>query len=452
MTDSIATPPPEGLRDHVTRTLRLAWPLILSRIGITLMATVDVLVLGRAGADELSRYVLGFTLYDTLAAVLAGFVLGVAVLTARETGAERPRVAATIWHRGALTGLALAVAIAAGLQFAEPLLLLTGQTAEMAASSASVTRIVVLALPAVALFMATTTFLEALHRPKIGLVAVAIANVNNLWLNIVLVFGAGPIPALGAEGAAWATVINLTLGTFGLWLYARFVMADRKQFGIGEARPSAAPGLWEQTRIGVAAATAYAFEAGAFMVMTIMAGWLGPLALAVQGVVFSLLATAFMIAFGLANAAQVRVGNAWGRRDPKGMVLAGWTALGLATLFTGTIMVASLIFPEEIIRIFTDDPVLIAAALPVLLWVSLALVLDGAQTVMSHSCRGRGDAWMPSILHFGSYWLVMVPVAYWLAIVRDGGVAGLFQGILVASLVSLAALSIRFQVLSRRPV
>ncbi|MEL6128027.1 MAG: MATE family efflux transporter, partial [Pseudomonadota bacterium] len=78
--------------------------------------------------------------------------------------------------------------------------------------------------------------------------------------------------------------------------------------------------------------------------------------------------------------------------------------------------------------------------------------LDGAQTVMSHSCRGRGDAWMPSILHFGSYWLVMVPVAYWLAIVRDGGVAGLFQGILVASLVSLAALSIRFQVLSRRPV
>ena len=415
MTDSIATPPPEGLRDHVTRTLRLAWPLILSRIGITLMATVDVLVLGRAGADELSRYVLGFTLYDTLAAVLAGFVLGVAVLTARETGAERPRVAATIWHRGALTGLALAVAIAAGLQFAEPLLLLTGQPAEMAASS-------------------------------------AIANVNNLWLNIVLVFGAGPIPALGAEGAAWATVINLTLGTLGLWLYARFVMADRKQFGIGEARPSAAPGRWEQTRSGGAAATAYAFEAGAFMVMTIMAGWLGPLALAVQGVVFSLLATAFMIAFGLANAAQVRVGNAWGRRDPKGMVLAGWTALGIATLFTGTIMIASLIFPEEIIRIFTDDPVLIAAALPVLLWVSLALVLDGAQTVMSHSCRGRGDAWMPSILHFGSYWLVMVPVAYWLAIVRDGGVAGLFQGILVASLVSLAALSIRFQVLSRRPV
>ncbi|MEL6679125.1 MAG: MATE family efflux transporter [Pseudomonadota bacterium] len=452
MTQTVTAPPLDGLRDHVVRTLRLAWPLILSRIGITMMATVDVLVLGRAGADELSRYVLGFVFYDTLAAVLSGFVLGVAVLTARETGAARPGAAATIWHRGTLAGLGLAAALTVALQGSEALLLATGQTEAVASSSASVARIVALTLPAVALFMATTTFLEALHKPKIGLVAVAIANVNNVWLNILLVFGWGPIPALGAEGAAWATVINLTLCSLGLWLYTRFALRDRHIYGIGATRPAEVPRIWEQTRIGVAAAAAYTFEAGAFMVMTIMAGWLGPLALAVQGVVFSLLATAFMIAFGLANAAQVRVGNAWGRRDPSGMALAGWTATALATLFTGTIMVASLIFPEEIIRIFTDDPVLVAAALPVLLWVSLALVFDGAQTVMSHSCRGRGDAWMPSVLHFGSYWLVMVPVAYWLAIAREGGVAGLFQGILVASVISLVALSLRFRVLSRRPV
>jgi Na+-driven multidrug efflux pump len=145
--------------------------------------------------------------------------------------------------------------------------------------------------------------------------------------------------------------------------------------------------------------------------MTLFIGWLGAVALAAHGVLFQYLALTFMVAYGIAGATQVRVGNAWGRGDPRGMAAAGWTGLGLAVALTGAALLY-LACPEASLAVFTDDPAVIAGALPVFLWMTLALVFDGGQTVMSNACRGRGDTWVPTALHFGSYWLVMVPAAW----------------------------------------
>ena len=84
-----------------------------------------------------------------------------------------------------------------------------------------------------------------------------------------------------------------------------------------------------------------------------------------------------------------------------------------------------------------------------MVWIVLATVFDGGQSVMNNACRGRGDAWLPTLLHFGSYWLVMVPLAWALTFPGGQGLAGVYQAIAIGSVVSLAALALRFRRLSR---
>lgn len=441
-------PPARTLREHVSRTLELAWPVVLSRLAFITLLTIDVIVLGRAGADELAAYILGLSLSDSLMAATGGLMVGVAVLVARETGAGRDAAAGTIWRRGLLLGAGAGFAMAVPLQWAEPIYGALGQTAALAAAAGSVTALVAWALPFWAMAYCSMMFLEALHRPLVGTLVLALANALNLVVNIVLVFGAGPIPALGAQGAALSTVIVSAFAAVVLHLYIRLALPGRERLGLSGRQD--APRAGEQARIGSFAALSYLFEAGAFVAMTILVGWLGTLALASFGVLFQILGLVFMVAFGIAAATQVRVGNAWGRGDAEGMAMAGWTGLMLAGGFCVAMSAIALMLPGPVIGLFTTDEAVIAAAVPVVLWVGLALVFDGSQTVMSHACRGRGDTWVPTLLHFGSYWCVMVPAAYLLAIRGEGGVTGIYQAILIASVVSLSVLILRFRALARR--
>lgn len=442
-----AEPDQNTLGRHFTRTLVLAWPMILSRVGIVTMFAIDVVVLGRAGAEELADYVLGLAVNDSLVAMTIGLMIGVPVLVARAAGAGQDAAAGRIWRRGLVFGVAVGLALAAGLQWAEAIYLASGQSPELAARAARVTRIVALGLPCLAAYSVSASLLEALHRPGAAMVAILIANVANLGLNLVLVFGAGPIPPLGAVGAATgSTIVSFGLAV-GMAAYVRFFFPERRRYGI--LTPGIAPPFRAQARLGFAMGASFFFEAGAFSVVTLLVGRLGVLALAAHGVLFQFLALTFMVAFGIAGATQVRVGNAWGRGDRKGVAMAGWSGLLLAVLLTGgaTLLYAS--FPLASIGAFTDDPAVLAAAAPLMVWVALATVFDGGQSVMNNACRGRGDAWLPTALHFCSYWLVLVPLAWALTFPFGQGLAGIYQAIGIASAVSVAGLGLRFARLSR---
>jgi MATE family multidrug resistance protein len=448
----MATPDPaptNTLRRHVARTLVLAWPMILSRVGIVTMFTLDVIVLGRAGAGELADYVLGQSIQDSLIGMMIGLLLGVPVLVARETGAGNDVAAGRIWRRGLLFALGLGALLCVALQFAETVYHATGQTPDLAASAGAVTGVLAFSLPLIGAYYVSAAFLEALHRPGVGLVAILIANVVNLGLNLVLVFGTGPVPALGAVGCALATVLTFLGLSIGMAIYVTRFFPQRARYGIGRAAPGSAPPFGSQLRMGLASGTSFLFEASAFTVMTLFIGLIGTLALAAHGVLFQFLALTFMIAYGIAGATQVRVGNAWGRGDPRGMAMAGWTGLGIALLFTGAVAAAYAGVPESALAVFTSDPEVIVTAAPVLIWVVLATIFDGGQSVMNNACRGRGDTWVPTMLHFGSYWLVMVPLAWFFAFRTGNGLTGIYQGIALASIVSLVVLSLRFRSLSR---
>lgn len=411
---------------------------------------MDVVVVGRAGAEELAYYVLGFAVIDSLVAVMAGLQLGVPVLAARSIGEGRPHLAAIIWRRGLLFSVVIGLMAALVWQGAPWFFSVTGQEEDLARGGGAVSALLAFSLPFIGLYLVSATLLEALEKPFHATIAVFIANGVNLMLSIVFVFGFGPIPAMGAWGCALATVITSALLGLGLAGYVRFVLPGRQVYGFGVKTADFPPPGNEQRRLGYAAGASYGLEAAAFAGITVLAGLLGVLGLAAMGVLFQLFAVSFMISFGIAGATQVRVGNAWGRQDARGMAQAGWAGFGLSVLGSAAVSVVFLLFPEVFIRGLTNDQAVIAAALPVMIWMVMALLADGGQTVLNHACRGRGDTWIPTSLHMVTYWFVMLPLAWFLALYLGGGATGLYQAILISSLISLIAMGTRFVLLSRR--
>ena len=440
---------PTSLGRHLRETAALAGPVMVARLGILGLTIVDVLVLGRAGTDALADYVLGQSLYDGLTGMVYGLLLGVPVLAARAVGAGRPEEAGLIWRRGLVYALLVGLLIGVLLQWSESFLLLMGQDPEIAERSARVARLLGWAMAPIALYMVSALFLEAVGRPVPGMIAILIANVTNLALNIVLVFGYFGLPALGAVGTAIATIINSTGLALALGLYVRYGLKDRARFGLAGRDPGGWRAASEQRRLGYAAGISYGLEAGSFTALTLFVGFLGVIALATHAVLFQLIGLTFMVAFGFATATQVRVSQAWGRGSGTDIVRAGWVGLALAMVGNAALVGVYLAFPEEVIGLFTADAALTAAVLPVMLWVALLVMLDGGQSVMNLACRGRGDTWVPTALHFGSYWLLMVPACAVLALWLGHGLAGIYQGIALASLVSMVGLTLRFAWLTR---
>jgi MATE family multidrug resistance protein len=280
------------------------------------------------------------------------------------------------------------------------------------------------------------------------------ANVLNVPLNIFLVWGIWFIPPLGAEGSAWATTTVRWMLALSMIAYVWF-MRDHACFEVRAPRVRLAE-WWRasahQRRLGYAAGASLSLESASFATLGLFAGVLGPLALGAYTITLNLIALPFMSAVGLASATGVRVGVAYGRRDRHEMMMAGWTGLAVTSAILALIATTFALFPDKIAALFTTEPSLLAVTMPLVAFSALILIADGGQVVMANALRGRGDTWVPTALHFFSYFGVMIPVAAVLALWLDRGVLGLFEGILIASIVSITVLSVRFHVLSRAAI
>ena len=429
--------------------LRLAVPVVVAHAGIMAMSLVDTIMVGHYSATELAYQSIGLSPIMTLLVTTMGLTMGTLVLTAHAYGAGQYRDCGAVWRRGlayaALLGLACALFCLAG----EPFLLFSGQSADLARGGGAVMQVIGFGLPAAMIFYIDSFFLEAIKRPWPVTIAMLAANALNAGLNWLLVFGHGGFEPMGALGSAWATTVSRLALALGLTVYI-LVMRDKARFGV-RLRPTGGWGAWaRQRRLGYAAGLSMGMESAAFSMLTIFAGWLGPLPLGAFAILLNLSILVFMLATGIGAATAVLVGNAWGRHDVRGMALAGWLGLGLNSSIVALIGIAFAMLPAELVGLYTGDAQLTTIAVPLVSLVAWFLVVDGGQGVMANALRGRGDTWVPPMLHSISYFGVMLPLAYWFTFGRGHGLAGLIEAILLASIVSVSLLSGRFWLLAAR--
>ena len=436
------------LREHVLRTLRLAWPVMLARAGLLVMVSVDTIMCGRVAARELAFY--GIALAPQLAFLLVGIglLMGTVVVTAQTDGAGRPAECGRIWRLALVNAAAFGSLFGLLLLPGESILLVLGQAPEISRGGGAVLVMFALGMPPILMFSATTLFLEGIGRSTPGMVVMASANVVNFGLNYALMFEPWQ---LGATGAALATSITRWVMFLAL---AGYVLAMRERDRYGVCAPMTAHWHLERklARLGWPIALSFGLENGAFFAAATFAGWLGAVPLAAYQVVLNVMGLIYMLAIGIATATAVRVGNAVGRRDRAGLARAGWAGLGLGVVVMLGLTPVLHGSSGVIARIYTADAAVVAIAAPGLGLGAWILLADASQGIMTGALRGAADIWPCIGVQFVCFWLICVPLCYLLAHPFDLGVAGLLWGLFVGLLAAALLLAWRFKALAAREV
>jgi len=443
-----ARPPAQSIGEHVRRTVGLAPPVMLARLGMVVMITVDTAMVGRASGEQLAAYAISMVPQIIMLTIGAGMLTGTVVLAAQADGAGQAG------RTGLILRFALMIALVMGLiftaiQFAgEAILRAIGQSPELATAGGQVTDMWAVGMTGLTLYMATAFFLEGLSRPRAGMVVMLGANLLNFALNWLLIYGHLGLPAMGAGGAALATSITRWAMFVAIIAYVWWGI-DHSRYGLKQ--PLA--GNWRVAGRLMALGAPFAFgiglESSSFATIATFAGWLGELPLAAYQIGINFNALVYMLALGLSTATAVRVGNAIGRDDPHGMRMAGWigTALVLVPMFAAALLV--LLAPNLIVGAYTTDATVVPFALAAMAVVPLVCIADGVQAVLIGAVRGAADIWIPNAIYGISCWGVGVPLAWWWGVHRAGGAPGLLLAAAVALALAGILLGWRFHVLSR---
>ncbi|MBT7615222.1 MAG: MATE family efflux transporter, partial [Rhodospirillaceae bacterium] len=316
--DLAVRPAAGNLREHVSRTLRLAGPVIVARCGMLIMITADTIMTGQAGGQELAYLGLAFAPHITMLVIGIGLLSGTVILVSQADGAGRKHESGRILWVAMLDALILGLILSLVLFKGEAFLLLFGQEPELAAGGGKAMLMFAWGMPAIYLFTAVSMFLEGIGRVKPGMIVMLAANLVNIAFNWVLIYGHLGFEPGGAAGAVLATSLTRWLMFFAIFTYI-FLMADRHALGIFQPITGLVKLQFRFLRLGIPMALSYAFETTAFMTITMLAGWLGAASIAAYQAAMNVNGLCFMVAIGMSTATAVRVGNAIGRHDRHGM-------------------------------------------------------------------------------------------------------------------------------------
>jgi multidrug resistance protein, MATE family len=442
-------------RAEMIDTLRLAAPMALTQLGQISMMTTDLMLLGRLGdkvvaAAALAHIVLfvGFTLG-------MGFMQAVAPLAAQAFGAGQPRMVRRALRVGLWAALMLGVPLTLGQLWAERLLLAVGQAPDAAALAARYSAGLAWCLVPSYLFIALRNFMSAVNRPEPALWITLAAIPANAAIAYALIYGAGGLPRLELLGAGIAT----TLVSVGMCVAAIWIAYTRRPFKkyrvLGRCwRPD-----WQLMRqliaVGAPISGAFLLEFGVFAAAALVMGTIGTTALAAHQIALQTAAVLFMVPFGVALAATVRVGQAAGRNDAVATRRAGFAAILLGAAFmtgmTIIVVLARSYIPLMFLGVEAADAAATVALAGTLLLVGASFfIADGTQTVAAGALRGLNDTRVPLLFAAFSFWGVAFSSGLWLAFRADLGAVGVWIGLSTGLLVYAALLVWRFERLTRR--
>ncbi len=444
-------------RAEVRALVRLAVPLALANAGQSLMGLVDAAVVGRAGAVQLAGVGLGSLLFFAVSVLGMGTMMGLDPLVSQALGAgDGTRARHFLWQ-GAWLALLVGALLAIPLGFVPLALGPLGIAPEVASQASGHLLARLPSLPALLFFFAARSYLQGSNAPRAVVLSAVLANVVNLLLDLLLVFGgaslppgAGPlraIPPLGAVGSGISTSIST-------WLQAAFVA-----WAVGQV-PVA--GRWIRrpvpremrlaVKVGAPVGLHMAAEVGLFAMVGILAGRLGAVPMAAHQVAIALASFSFNAAVGIGNAGSVRVGWAVGSRDTPAARRAGMVAFGTGAILMSAWGLAFLIFPGIFARLMSSDPAVVAATTPLLIVAGLFQVSDGIQAVGAGVLRGAGDTRFTLWANLAGHWALGMPAALGLGLGLGWGVTGLWWGLLIGLSAVGVALFLRFRWVASREI
>jgi MATE family multidrug resistance protein len=398
------------------------------------MGIVDTVMVGRlpASAEAIGAVSLGSILFYVVAIFGGGLLLGLDTLVAQAFGARQ----IDDCHRSLLSGVYLSLFLGPLLMgfiwACVPFLDSFGIDPGVLGEAIPYLKAINWSTVPLLLYFAFRRYLQGMSLVRPVMFSLVTANLVNAGANWVLIFGHLGAPALGVEGSGWATCFSrvyMALVLLGYTLY------HDHRHRTGLRRVSLRPHFDRVRRLvslGWPAALQLGLEVAVFAAVTALIGRLEPVWLAGHQIALTAASFTYMVPLGVGSAAAVRVGQALGRGDARGASRSGWAALVLGGGFMSGAALAFLLVPYSIARIFTPDAAIIRTGASLLAVAAFFQLFDGLQAVATGALRGAGDTRTPMASHLVSYWLLGLPLGYFLCFGRGWGAVGLWIGLCVA--------------------
>ena len=414
------------LRRELRPVVALATPVVVAEVGWVSMQLVDIGMVGRLGPEAIGAVGVGSALFLAFGVFGMGLLLGLDTLVSQAYGAGSKGECHRWLRHGLWLALALSLPIGLLARAMGANLGVWGFDPGVLPLVRGYFDIVTLSLLPLLLYAAFRRYLQAVTRVAPVMVTLVTANVVNAAANWVLVFGNLGAPALGVEGAAWATCISRA------YMAAVLAVVVARQGGLGRPRAGVrTAGFRRLLALGWPAAMQHTLEYGAFAAVTLLAGRLEPTTLAAHQIVLNVAGLAFMVPLGISAAGAVRVGHAVGRGDAPGASAAGWSAIALAAGVMTASAVVFLAAPRLILGVFTPDAQVVGIGLTLIFVAALFQIFDGLQVAATGTLRGLGDTRTPMRMNLAGHWMCGLPIGYTLCFVAGWGVIGLWIGVLI---------------------
>src|SRR5579863_5066173 len=431
-------------QDYTTGSLNraiflLAVPMVLEMVLESLFAVVDVFWVGRLGANAVATVGLTESMFSLVFSVALGLSLSTTAMVARRIGEKDPEGAAVAGVQAIALGfiVSLAIGIPCGI-WAPNLLRLMGASPQIVATGSGYTRICLGGSFAVLLLFLNNAIFSGAGDAAIAMRLLWVSNIINLVLDPCLIFGWGPFPKLGVTGAALATFTGRSIGV--MYQFYR-LMRGTERLRILKRQIRLDWGvLLRLVRVSLTGILQFAIAHTSWIGLVRIVSIFGAAALAGYTIAIRIVIFVILPSWGLSNAAATLVGQNLGASHPERAEKAVWRTGLYNVTFLGLIGVVFIFFSVPIVRLFTHDPEVVPLGAACLRIISYGNLGYAYFMVMMQAFNGAGDTITPTIVKFFGFWMLEIPLAYWLAIPLRMHSNGVFFSIAIAES-SMAAVS-----------
>ena len=430
----------ESLRDNdidyttgqIGRALGLlAIPMMLEMSMESVFAVVDIAYVSRLGTDAIAAVGITEALVTVLYAVAIGLGMSVTAMVSRRIGAKDPEAAASVAGQALWIGAALSVLIGIlGVTYAADMLRLMGASANVVETGAGFAAVLLGgSISIVYLFLLNAAFRGA-GDATVALRSLWLANGLNIVLDPCFIFGLGPFPEMGVTGAAVATTIGRSIGV----LYQLWHMFDgngrlRLRLRNLRIRPAMATRMLVISLGGIGQ---FLIETASWMLIMRIIALYGSTAVAAYTIALRILEFVWLPAWGLGNAAATMVGQSLGAKKSERAEQAAWQAAKFNLVFMTAVGGIIIAFSTPIAGLFSDDPEVMRYGTSCLRILGLGFPLSAVGIIISQAFNGAGDTTTPTVMNLVCFWLIQIPLAYWLAADVELGPNGAFIAMVVA--------------------
>lgn len=409
----------------------LAIPMMLEMAMESVFAVVDIAFVSRLGTDAIAAVGLTEALVTVLYAVAIGLGMAVTAMVSRRIGAKDRDAAAHVTGQAILVGGVLAVVIGVlGVKYAVDLLQMMGASDSVIAEGKGFTAILLGGSASILyLFLLNAAFRGAGDAP-VALRSLTLANAINIGLDPCLIFGLGPFPELQVTGAAVATTIGRGIGVMYLTWYL-FGGKGRLEFTIRHLAP--VPQLMlRMIRISAGGIGQFLISTSSWIVIMRVIALYGSAPIAAYTVALRLVEFALLPAWGLGTAAATLVGQNLGAGKPERAERSVWRASKYNAIFMAAVGIVMIVLAPQIVSLFSTEPEVIRYGTNCLRILGVGYPMYAVGMIVIQALNGAGDTTMPSVMNFICFWIIQIPLAYWLATAAGLGPNGVFLAIVIA--------------------